>query len=211
MCDETTVFQKLSIHMKTLILITLCLVLFAIESSAQTSIYLPVASGTVNGYGATASGRETISGGNGFEGVAEFASFNSASDNLILLELTPAALPLNLDSIDVYGYDEADGQLTGSDYNEGTYLGTMTIPSNLLYNQYVSFDVTAFVQSLSGSFFGFNLRTSETIAGTDSFDAELYAVPEPSVFALVGFAIGLFFLKPRIILPLKTQDSARFA
>ena len=172
-----------------------------LAASANTNVFQPTVSGTLNAYGVATPGDMTVSAApNGFEGAMEFASFNSSPYSSILLELTPSARPLTIGSIDLYGYGQADGQLTGSDYNEGDYLGTIAVPPGLLFNQYVTFDVTSFVQSTSGTFFGFNLRTSQTSPGDDSFTGTLVAAPEPSGLALAGLAGCVFFIKLKRLL-----------
>lgn len=109
----------------------------------------------------------------------------------------PYGLPLFDDTVYVYGYDNAAGHLTGTDYNAGTFLGAWVLPSNLNFGQEVFFDVTAFVHSVTGSYFGFELQSSQP----DVFSSTAYnygtppelvatVVPEPASSALVGLAMG---------------------
>jgi hypothetical protein len=105
----------------------------------------------------------------------------------------------------VYGYDNASGALAQSDYDAGTFLGAWTFPTDLLPGQEEFFDVTAFVQSVKGSYFGFDLRAD---SGVDVFSStsqnygippELIAtVPEPAAPGLIGLAVGVWAIGRKI-------------
>jgi len=168
-----------------------------------TNIYLPVADGTVFDGGGVNTGDYLVTAPPPSEeqGDLQFASFNSALYSSVLLELNSYGVPpLFGNPVLVYGYDNASGTLSQSDFNAGTYLGAWTFPANLLPGQEEFFDVTTFVQSEQGSYFGFDLRSD----GVDNFSStainygippELIAieVPEPSVGVLTaigGLLIG---------------------
>ena len=169
----------------------------------STNIYLPVADGTVFDGGGVNTGDYLVTAPPPSEeqGDLQFASFNSALYSSVLLELNSYGVPpLFGNPVLVYGYDNASGTLSQSDFNAGTYLGAWTFPANLLPGQEEFFDVTTFVQSEQGSYFGFDLRSD----GVDNFSStainygippELIAieVPEPSVGVLTaigGLLIG---------------------
>jgi hypothetical protein len=183
----------------TKVIVLGCLFCRTQTTYAASSIFSPVANGSVGAYQNTLTSSVEVAGGPyPLQGVLEFSSLNPAPYSSIQLQLSPAARPLYVDMIYVYGYDNADGLLTSADFNAGTYLGTLHVPSDLAFHQYVSFDVTSFVESLGGSFFGFNLRTDET-GGVDAFTTtgnsygtppELVAVPEPNCVGLVALFVA---------------------
>lgn len=119
-----------------------------------------------------------------------------------LLSLNPYGLPLWDSTVDVYGYGTTIGALDVTDANAGSFLGTLTLPTNLGYGQDVYFDVTSFVASASSPYVAFNLRST----GTDVFSSLEYnyghpsqllvtTVPEPSSIALI--TAGLLVLRAR--------------
>ncbi|HEX3989139.1 MAG TPA: hypothetical protein VHZ30_06885 [Verrucomicrobiae bacterium] len=171
---------------------------------AQTStIYLPVADGTVFNEGGANTGDYLVTAPGTEEGDLQFASFGSTGDTSILLELNSYGVPpLFGNPVLVYGYDNASGTLSQSDFDAGTYLGAWTFPANLLPGQEEFFDVTTFVQSEQGSYFGFDLRSDgvdlfSSTAINYGFPPELIAseVPEPSICVLT--AIGGLLLGAR--------------
>jgi len=148
----------------------------------------------------------------GIEGDLQFASFDASPYTSIYLELNLASWPLQSTPLYVYGYDNASGTLSGADYNAGTYLGQWNVPLDLNFNQEILFDVTSFVQSAQGSFFGFELQVHDS--GADLFTSSAYnygippaliaVIPEPGSSALVALGIGLWavvmnvsLMKPR--------------
>jgi hypothetical protein len=182
--------------MKTIPLIGL---LFAQLASARADIFLPIADGSVYDDGAVVTSQYVNLSGSQVHGDIQFQTFNSAQYSSILLELNPYALPLSGNPVSVYGYDNASGTLSGSDFGAGTYLGAWTLPANLGYGQETFFDVTAFAKSATGSFFGFELQCG----GLDTFSSTGYnygtppeliatATPEPASLSLIGIATGIW-------------------
>jgi len=111
-------------------------------------------------------------------------------------------LPLWDKTVDIFGFSSNDGILTSSDYNAGTLLGTLTLRDDLTYGEDSFFDVTGFINSVSSSYVGFNLRTT----GTDVFSSLEYNyghsaqlnvenvdVPEPSTLAIMLLGLGGIF------------------
>jgi hypothetical protein len=160
---------------------------------------LPVSDGTVfDGGGANTGDYLTIAPTSGEQGDLQFASFDFAPYSTILLGLNSYGVPpLQANPVLVYGYDNASGTINQSDYDAGTYLGAWTFPSDLLPGQIEFFDVTTFVKSVQGSYFGFDLRAD---SGVDLFSStasnygnppELVAtVPEPSALSIAGLAVS---------------------
>ncbi len=153
---------------------------------------LPVADGTIYS-SATAITDQYVIAAVSLQGALEFATFDTGRFLSFQLALNPYALPLYDPTVNIYGYGNADGAITGADYNTGTLLGTLTLPPGLGYGEDAFFDVTAFVRSVPGAYFGFNLRTD---SGTDVFSSLDYnygkpsrlvgtPVPEPSTYALL--------------------------
>jgi hypothetical protein len=164
-------------------------------SGASTGLaddILPVADGTV--YSATAAvTNQYVIASYSLQGALEFAAFDTTPFLSLHLALNPYALPLYDPEVGIYGYGNADGAITGADYNAGVFLGTLTLPPGLGYGQDALFNVTDFVRNVPGAYFGFSLRTD---AGTDVFSSMEYnygkpsrlvgtPVPEPSTCALV--------------------------
>jgi hypothetical protein len=167
---------------------------------AQSTI-LPVGDGSVYNDGNVATTYITAYASDapaGIEGDLQFAIFNATPYTSIDLELNLGSWPLQTTPLYVYGYDNASGNLSGGDYNAGTYLGEWNIPLNLSFNQEIFFDVTAFVQSAQGPYFGFDIRSDSD--GADLFTTTAYnngippalvaTVPEPETWALVALGIG---------------------
>lgn len=137
------------------------------------------------------------------QAVVEFSlSGVSSSVSSAQLSLNPYGLPLWDKTVDIFGYSSNDGILTSSDYNAGTLLGTLTLSDDLVYGEDSFFDVTSFINSVSSSYVGFNLRTT----GTDIFSSLEYnyghsaqlsienvAVPEPSILAIMLLGLGGIF------------------
>lgn len=164
----------------------------SLSSSASDGDILPVADGTVYSASAAVTNQYIIAA-NSLQGALEFAAFDTGQYLTIQLALNPYALPLFDPTVDIYGYGNADGAITGADYNAGVFLGTLTLPPGLGYGEDAFFDVTGFVRQVPGAFFGFNLRTD---MGTDVFSSLEYnygkpsrlvgtPVPEPSTYALL--------------------------
>lgn len=165
------------------------------SAPAATNDILPVVDGTI--YSAsTAVTNQYIIASTYLQGALEFAAFTTGQYATFQLALNPYALPLYDLTINVYGYGNADGAITGADYNAGAFLGTMTLPPTLGYGQDAFFNVTDFVRNAPGPFFGFNLRAD---TGNDVFSSLEYnygkpsrlvatAVPEPSTCAMLLLA-----------------------
>jgi hypothetical protein len=160
--------------------------------SAGDDDILPVADGTIYS-SATAITNQYIIAAVSLQGALEFAAFDTGPFLSFQLALNPYALPLYDSTVDIYGYGNADGAITGADYNAGVFLGTLTLPPDLGYGQDAFFNVTSFVRNVPGAFFGFNLRTD---SGTDVFSSLEFnygkpsrlvgtPVPEPSTWALL--------------------------
>jgi hypothetical protein len=183
--------------MKTILSAALFLAQLA---SASATIFLPVSDGTVfDGGGANTGDYLTIAPSSGEEGDLQFASFDFAIYGTIMLEINSYGVPpLSGNPVLVYGYDNASGTLSQSDFNAGTYIGAWTFPANLLPGQEEFFDVTTFVQSVQGSYFGFDLRSEE---GVDLFSSTainygtppelITTVPEPLGSSLIVLAAAV--------------------
>jgi hypothetical protein len=169
------------------------------------STFLPVGDGSVYNNGNVATTYVAAYASQapaGFEGDLQFASFDATPYSSIYLELNLGSSPLQTTPLYVYGYDNASGTLSGSDYNAGDYIGQWDVPLDLGFNEEILFDVTDFVQSYQGSFFGFDLRVDD---GADYFTSTAYnngippaliaVVPEPSCFALIGLGTALFVVR----------------
>ena len=165
------------------------------HSTASAADILPVTDGTIYST-STAITNQYITTSAFLRGALEFAAFDTGKFASFQLALNPYALPLFDLTVGIYGYGNADGVITGADYDAGALLGTMTLPANLGYGQDAFFDATDFVRNVPGDFFGFNLRTD---SGSDTFSSLEFnygkpsrlvgtAVPEPSTYALLAIS-----------------------
>ena len=156
----------------------------------MTNYLVPVDCADIYSSGSLLRGFYLGTAGN-IHGGLEFAAFNAGQSTSILLELNPYGLPLFDLNVNVYGFDNATGTLMSSNYNSGTLIGVWALPPGLTYGQVATYDVTAFVKSAQGPFFGFILVAN----GGDVFSStsmnygtppELYViapVPSPSLKA----------------------------
>jgi hypothetical protein len=155
-----------------------------------TNYLVPVDCADIYSSGSVNRGGYLDTAGN-IHGGLEFAAFNTRPYTAIQLELNPYGLPLYDPNVNVYGFDNATGTLMSSNFNSGTLIGVWALPPGLNYGQVATYDVTAFVKSAQGPFFGFILIAN----GGDIFSStyinygtppELYAigpVPSPSLTA----------------------------
>jgi hypothetical protein len=178
--------------LRTASLVVPLLVAACLNSPASAADVLPVTDGTIYSTN-TAITNQYIATSSSLRGALEFAALDTSKFASFQLALNPYALPLGDLTVAIYGYGNADGAITGDDYNAGTLLGTLTLPVNLGYGQDAFFDATDFVRNVPGEFFGFNLRTD---SGGDTFSSLEYnygkpsrlvvtVVPEPSTYALL--------------------------
>ena len=171
-------------------------------ASAQSFIVSPSDDGTLFTSGATVDSATVLVAPGEIEAVGDihFGAFDASSAQSIQLEINPYEVPLRGSDIDVYGFDRAGPVLNAVDYNRGMYLGTWNV-AGLGLGQETYFDVTSFVKSVTGLYFGFELRSD----GTDVFSStannhgtppELIVTPEPTTL-LLGLAglSGLLFRK----------------
>lgn len=124
---------------------------------APPSYILPVVSADIYSSGVVLTNSYLDTAGN-IHGGLEFAVFDASSYSSIMLALNPYALPLFALNVDVYGFDGGTGIMYGSNFNSGTLIGTFVFPANVTYGQVETFDVTRFVQSVKGPYFGFILQ-----------------------------------------------------
>jgi hypothetical protein len=146
----------------------------------MTNNVLPVACADIYSSGSVVSGYYLAADPDPHGGL-EFAAFNANPYSAILLELNPYALPLSSLDLSVYGFDGGTGTLTGSNFNSGSLIGVWALPASLSYGQAATFDVTAFVKSAKGPYFGFILVSQ----GGDMFSSTTinYGIP-PELYAV---------------------------
>lgn len=126
-------------------------------------------------------------------GGLEFAAFN-AGPYTVLLELNPYALPLYGTNVSVYGFDGGNGTLYGTNFNSGTLIGVWTLPAGLGYGQIATYDVSAFVKSCKGPYFGFILVSSGDVFSSTSYNygtpPELFVIGPPQPPSLTATRAG---------------------
>jgi hypothetical protein len=147
--------------------------------------------------------------GSSTEGGLEFPAFNTSRDTAILLELSPSGEPVFDSTVDVYGFDGGTGTLQGSNYNTGTLIGVWTLPPNPGYGQLMTFDITAFVKSVKGPYFGILLYAVGDVFGST---ASNYGTP-PELYAISPFTPPLAATRAgnQIVLSWPTNYTAGFS
>ena len=123
----------------------------------STNYLLPVVSAEIYSSGSVITSSYLGMGGN-IHGALEFAAFDATPYSSIMLALNPYGLPMISLNVDIYGFDGGTGTVYGSNYNSGTFIGTLIFPANVNYGDVQTFDVTPFVQSTKGPYFGFILQ-----------------------------------------------------
>lgn len=119
------------------------------------------------------------------------------------LSVNPYGLPLWDKTVEVYGYESNDGQLTSPDYDAGKFLGIIYLPEDLGYREDAFFEVTYFMQGVSAPFVGFNLRTDygeadvfSSLEHNSGHGAQLLVspIPEPTTVTLLLAGLPLLGL-----------------
>jgi len=159
-----------------------------------TNYIVPAACADIYSSGSVNTGGYLDTAGN-IHGGLEFAAFDASQATSILLELNPYGLPLFDLNLYIYGFDGGNGTLMSSNFNSGTLIGVWALPPDLNYGQVATFDVTAFVKSTKGPYFGFILVAN----GGDVFSStsinygippELYVISPPLPPQLTATRVG---------------------
>jgi hypothetical protein len=139
-------------------------------------------------------------GGN-VEGALMFSTATSASYNQFSLEINPYGEPVQNNALNVYGFSSSSSTFNIGDYDQGTLLGTFTNLSSKTFGQESFLNITPFVQSVGGSYFGILLQApsgevEDIYSSTQSNDGQPSGilasdVPEPSTLALLLGSLGL--------------------
>ena len=148
----------------------------SIMINVGTTNYIPVVCANIGSTGGVSTNTYLSPGGNVHAGV-QFPVFTPPPDSQFYLALNPYGLPVFQSNVDVYAFDGGNGTFTGADYNRGTYLGSIIFPANVTYGQVATLEVTKFVQSVKGPYFGFTLHGQATLSSV----AYNYGTP-PQIF-----------------------------
>lgn len=154
-------------------------ILVEVVQPVMTNDILPAACGDIYSSGSVVTSAYLDADANPHGGL-EFAAFNARPYTTILLELNPYGLPLFGPDVSVYGFDGGTGTLTGANFNSGNLIGIWTLPAGLNYGQVATFDVTAFVKSTKGPYFGFILVSTGDMFSSTSIN---YGIP-PELYAI---------------------------
>src|SRR5579859_148413 len=144
-------------------------ILVSVAAPLMTNYIVPVDCADIYSSGAVDRGLYLDAASN-IHGGLEFAEFNASQYTSILLELNPYALPLFGPQVSVYGFDNGSGTLVSSNFNSGTLLGIWTLPAGLNYGQVATFDITSFVKSTKGPYFGITLVAGGDVFGSTSIN-----------------------------------------
>jgi len=173
-----------------------------------TNTIVPVDCADIYSSGVVSRGGYLDASGN-IHGGLEFAVFNASQYTSILLELNPYGLPLYGPDVSVYGFDGGTGTLMSSNFNSGTLIGVWTLPPGLTYGQVATYDVTAFVKSTKGPYFGFIL-----VADGDIFSSTIInygTPPELYVISPLRPSVAATRAGNQIIISWPTNNSAGFS
>ena len=153
-----------------------------VVAAAVTNFIAPVDCATIYSSGSVLR-LTALTMGTSTEGGLEFAGFNASSYSAILLEISPQGTPVWGNTVQVYGIAGRNGTLLGSDYGSGTYLGSFSVAANTPDGQPLLFDVTSFVKSANGPYFGILFK-----AGPDLFGSTGDYTSQPPGLIAVGLA-----------------------
>jgi hypothetical protein len=145
----------------------------------MTNYIVPAASGTIYSSGVVLD-IVGLTLGSSTRGGLEFAKFDTSQYSTILLEINAYGLPLFDSNPSLYGFDGGTGTLAGSNYYSGALIGVWSLPPGLNYGQPTTYDVTAFVKSTKGPYFGFILQgvgdVFSSLSKNYGLPPELYAI-----------------------------------
>jgi hypothetical protein len=154
---------------------------YATGGTASTITINPVDDGWTNRNSVLIRTDYVVVSSGGQRGVIKFSTSQiTNSITQAFFSVNPYGLPLRVNSIDVYGYQSNNAQITSSEYNDGVFLGNLVVPANLSYGQDAFLDVTQFVQGVSSPFVRFNLRTPAGASSGDIFSSLEYNFGHPS-------------------------------
>jgi hypothetical protein len=145
-----------------------------------TNYIAPVDCGTIYSSGSVLRQGFALTMGTSTEGGLEFAAVNASPYSAILLEISPQGTPVWANTVQVYGIDGRNGTLLGTDYGSGTYLGSFPVPANTPDGQPLLFDVTGFVRSAIGPYFGILIKAGPDLFGSTGD----YTSQPPGLFAV---------------------------
>ncbi|MGH7942386.1 MAG: Ig-like domain-containing protein, partial [Limisphaerales bacterium] len=148
-----------------------------------TNYIVPVVCEDIASDGIVADGYLDADASGGDQGTMEFAEFNTSQCIAIQLEVNAYAEPCYSPQVNVYGFDGGNGALSISNYNSGTLAGTFSVPEYPGYGVPLTVDVTSFVKSTKGPYFGLYLQA--TNGGGDQFSSlgENYGLP-PELYVI---------------------------
>lgn len=154
-------------------------IIHVVVAPAVTNYIAPVDCGTIANGGAVLR-IFALTLGTSEEAGLEFAAFNASPYSAILLEISPQGTPVWGNTVQVYGIDGRNGVLSSSDYGSGTYLGSFPVAANTPDGQPLLFDVTSFVKSANGPYFGILFEAGPDLFGSISD----YTSQPPGLFAI---------------------------
>jgi len=155
-------------------------ILVSVAPRMLTNYIAPVDCGTIASGGSVLR-MFALTMGTGEEAGLEFAAFNASPYSAILLEISPQGTPVWANTVQVYGIDGRNGTLSSSDYGSGTLLGSFPVAANTPDGQPLLFDVTSFVRSANGPYFGILFK-----AGPDLFGSTSDYTSQPPGLFVVG-------------------------
>jgi hypothetical protein len=132
----------------------------SVQPLLVTNYIVPVACGDIYSDGNVYTGGYLDADSSGDQGTLEFAEFNASQCVSIQLEVNAYAEPLWSPQVNIYGFDGGNGTLSISNYNSGTLIGVLSVPEYPGYGKAQTVDVTSFVKSTKGPYFGLYLTAS---------------------------------------------------
>ncbi|HEY1788597.1 MAG TPA: Ig-like domain-containing protein [Verrucomicrobiae bacterium] len=148
-----------------------------------TNYIVPVVCGSIDSSGNVYTGGYLDAESSGDQGTLEFAEFNVGQCISIQLEVNAYAEPLWSPQVNIYGFDGGNGALSISNYNSGSLIGVLSVPEYPGYGRAQTVDVTSFVKSTKGPFFGLYLIATSGSGDLFSSLSENYGLP-PELYAI---------------------------
>ena len=163
------------------------------RASAAVYDYFPVSDGGVSSATSASPGGYLIADGS-YKGDMHFQAFDVAPGSSVALSLGIYALPMHGKNVQIFAFNTPDAVISGADYNAGIQLGTLVLPDSYAnFGQTITFDVTSFVTTATGPYWGFVLVSD----GLDNFNSLQYYVGQPEALIVTTVpepSIGDIFL-----------------
>jgi len=150
------------------------LILGNATASAAIFNYFPVSDGGLYSESGVHIGGYLLADGS-YKADMHFQAFDVVPGSSVALSLGIYALPMHGKNVQIFAFNTPDAVISGADYNAGIQLGTLVLPDSYAnFGQTITFDVTSFVNTANGPYWGFVL-----VSDGDTFNSLQYYVGQP--------------------------------